>query len=227
LFANDVDLKVKLAQAVMDATRETVKIAVTCEPIIHTGRTGVQIMSPSEMSFFRFAGDGTKPMGRATTPIPVGKQFTIKGRVTFSDGNIDRPDFRITITPTKRSLDPPDIFPRIRVILPWEDDNTYHPGSPLKCVIDWDNAPPGNLGHRIQEVKIGNNVPTSFEFSVVFSWPNLVVESSLFTDIERLVVPLEAFRVRQYPLHARQYISFEAMTTPLTLSELEIREIEA
>lgn len=123
-------------------------------------------------------------------------------------------------------------YPRIVIIFPWEFSEKTE--GKYECHIDYFKGAIEEH-ERLQQVavvqpdisKISKNTPLEYAFFVTFCWPNLIVESSLFEeDKARLVVPLDSFRDRGYPLHLPQFIGFSSTNCHAMINEINIKEIQ-
>lgn len=126
-------------------------------------------------------------------------------------------------------------YPRIVIIFPWE----YSEQDPLKyeCHLNYFPDRDPDTHKRVQQVALvkkgdpaasSRETPYNFEFVVSFLWPNLVVESDVFEDDQpRVVVPVSNFQFRGYPIHLAQYIGFEAIHSDVSISDIEVKQIQA
>lgn len=223
LYQNNSDLRVKLGRYIFDALFNTIPIVLSWK----SRHRHNHIKSSSEFSFFS--------PEEIWSDRSVNPNFTIRYHVKITKVLAENnPDMRLIFSQESNALptNPHKGYPRIVIIFPWEfsekTENKY------ECHIDYFKA--ANEEHeRLQQVavgqpdisKIGKKTPLEYEFFVTFCWPNLIVESSLFEEgKERLVVPLDSFRDRGYPLHLRQFIGFSSTNSYATINNIVIKEIQ-
>lgn len=222
IYENIPDLRVKLGRHIFDAlyhTSPTVLSWKSRHPHNH-------VKSTAEISFFSAEEIWSD---RAVHP-----SFTIRYHVKIIKVLQERnPDMRLIFSHQANAL--PNTqqggYPRIVIIFPWEFSEKTE--SKYECHIDYFKGFSGDH-ERLQQVavaqpdisKISKTTPLTYDFFVTFCWPNLIVESSLFEEEkERLVVPLDSFRDRGYPLHLPQFIGFSSRNSHATIEKITIKEI--
>lgn len=222
LYESKADLRVKLGRYVFDALfrmKPSILSWKSRHPHIH-------IKSNSEIRFF--ATD------EVWSDRAIHNTFTIRYHVEISKVLQPRnPDMRLFLS-YEANTGPNNVqrgYPRIIIIFPWEYSEKTQ--TKFECHIDYMEGA-NQAAERLQQVavserdvsKISQSNPLVYDFFVTCSWPNLIVESSLFEEEkERLVVPLDSFRDRGYPLHLPQYIGFASITCHAIISKIEIKEI--
>lgn len=162
--------------------------------------------------------------------------FLVRYRVEIQNVLEKRfPDMRLFFSPEPNSGSSGSDdkgFPRITIIFPWE----YSEKSPNKyeCHIDYFPVADHAKGKRIQQVAVAEaetylidkDSPLIYDFSVSFSWPNLTVESSLFSPgKDRLVVALKAFQDEGYPTFMSQYIGFASTNSHALIGRIDVKRI--
>lgn len=211
IFSDENELKVKLGRFISDSLYKTREIVLPWNSQSKNNHT----KSLSEIEIFS--------PGELWSAFAVNSNFIINYHVKIHkilQGN-GNPDVRLYI-----SADPGG-YPRIVNIFPWESSeiNTEK----YECHIDYfPNADGG--GHlRLQQVSVSPkdiDKIRSFNVSISFCWPNLVLESTFFEDrINRLYVSLSNLRARGYPIHLSQYIGFESINSWVTIDDIKVKEI--
>jgi hypothetical protein len=221
LYTDETDLRVKLGKYVFDALYKTTSAVVSWK----SNHPHNHISSNSQINFFH--------QGEVWSDRAINNSFTIRYRIEISEVKVagKTPDIRLFFAPQPYSKsDQSGGYPRILVILPWERSEKTK--SEYECHIDYMKST--RSVDRLQQVAVGkprNEIitksnPLIYDCFVSFTWPNLIVESSLFKKgKERLVVPLERFRDEGYPLHLPQYIGFDSMNSDAIVNIIEIKEI--
>lgn len=222
IYKNNVDLRVKLGRHIFDALYRTTPAVLSWK----SGHPHNHVKSSSEISFFS--------REEIWSDKAVHPAFTIRYHVKITKVLDERnPDMRLIFSHEANAL-PDNIqrgYPRIVIIFPWEFSEKTE--TKYECHIDYfRNAMDDE--ERLQQVavvqpdisKISKTTPLSYEFFVTLCWPNLIVESSLFEeDKERLVVPLDSFRDRGFPLHLPQFIGFSSTNSYAVVDRIAIKEI--
>jgi len=223
IYKNKTDLRIKLGRYIFDSLYRTFPAVLSWK----SKHPHNHIKSNSEISFFS--------QGEIWSDKPVHPNFTIRYHVKIIKVlNEKNPDMRLIFSHESNSLPngQQQGYPRIVIIFPWEFSEKAE--GKYECHIDYFNGAM-EAHERLQQIavvqpdisKISNTTPLEYDFFVTFCWPNLIVESSLFEeDKARLVVPVDSFRERGYPLHLRQFIAFSSANCHATIKEINIREIQ-
>lgn len=211
IFHDENDLKVKLGRFISDSLHKTREVALSWTSKVKDNH----IKSSSEIEIFG--------PGEVWSASAVHSNFVINYHVTLHDVKQPgrNPDVRLYIS--DRQAD----YPRIVNIFPWEfseiDKQKY------ECHIDYFPSPSGQNHVRLQQVSVGPNdinLIKSFDVSISFCWPNLVLESTFFENkVDRLYVSLSELRNRGYPIHFAQYIGFESINSRVTIDNIRVKEI--
>lgn len=216
IFDDDNNLKVKLGKFISDSLYKTKEVALSwCS---HT--KGNHIKNPSEIDIFE--------EGPVWSNSAVNRNFVISYHIRIEKINKQNinPDVRLYFSNSLNG------YPRILCIFPWEfseiDKDKY------ECHIDYfrDHAQETGTDHsdvRLQQVSVGEkdfDRIKNFDVFVSFCWPNLVFESTFFEDkVNRLIVPIDEFQRRGYPVHLMQYIGFESKNSRVTIDNIRIKEV--
>ncbi len=222
IYDNETDLRVKLGKYIFDALYKTTSAVVSWK----SNHPHNHISSNSEIIFFN--------SGEVWSDRAINNSFAIRFHITIFKVVVEdrNPDMRLFFSHQAYSnFNQSGGYPRILIIFPWELSEKTK--TEYECHIDYQKNK-SQEAERLQQVAVGkpNTVsiskenPLSYDFFVSFSWPNLTVESSLFKkEKQRLVVSLEMFRDRGYPLHLPQYIGFDSINSHAIINKIEIKEI--
>ncbi|MGR3178830.1 MAG: hypothetical protein ACUZ8E_12315 [Candidatus Anammoxibacter sp.] len=211
LFSDENELKVKLGRHISDSLYKTREIPLPWDSQSKNNHT----KSLSEIEIFS--------PGELWSAFGVNSNFIINYHVKIHEvlkgsGN---PDIRLYI-----SADPGG-YPRIINIFPWESSEID--AEKYESHIDYFPNADGTGHLRLQQVSVGPkdiDKIRSFNVSISFCWPNLVLESTFFEDrINRLYVSLSNLRARGYPIHLSQYIGFESINSRVTIDDIKVKEI--
>ena len=222
IYEDETDLRVKLGKYVFDSLYKTTSAVVSWK----SNHPHNHIISNSEINFYH--------QGEVWSDRAINNSFTIRYQVeifeVLAEGN--NPDMRLFFSHQPYSnFDQSGGYPRILVIFPWEFSEKTQ--KEFECHIDYMKNNSGSA-ERLQQVAVAKPVienitksnPLVYDFFVSFTWPNLIVESSLFKKgKERLVVSLEMFRDRGYPLHLPQYLGFDSINSLAIVNKIEIKEM--
>lgn len=222
IYESKADLRVRLGRLVFDALFRTVPSILSWKSM----HPHIHVKSNSEIRFHH--------EGEVWSDKPIHNVFTLRYHVEISKVLVENnPDMRLFFShEANTALDnSQNGYPRIIIIFPWEYSEKT--ATQFECHIDYHESfhkSPERLQQvAVSERDISNINETnllSYDFFVTCSWPNLIVESSLFEEgKERLVVPLDSFRDRRYPLHLPQYVGFASINSHATISKIEIKEI--
>jgi hypothetical protein len=219
------DLKIKLGKSIFDALYPTKNQVLSW----HSNNAKNHVKSPTEI-IIQEEGDiwGHKSLGNSFM-IEYHASIT-EVRKHPQDPRRDKPDLRLLISPDAILDANNERSHRIVVIFPWEiselDAQRY------ECHIDVFPSP--SEKERLQQVDvcdkspfdINRDNPLNFRFFATFCWPNLVVESDLFDQPrDRLVVPLQGFLNRGFPVYSNQYVGFASPNSRVLITKIMIKEV--
>lgn len=216
LFEDDNDLKIQLGKFISDCLFKTQFKTV---PWLSTYAIN-QVKSSSQLEFYVPKETLTETPEFWTT-MPVHKNFIIKFDVCINNLHDDRnPDLRFFLATKIEG------YPRIGILIPWEHSE-INPEM-YECHIDlFKIKEPLEPGLRKQQVTVSKKettFPLKFHVFVSFIYPNLVVESSLFKIVDRLIVSINEFHDLQYPTHFSQYLGFRCAHR-VSISGISIKEV--
>jgi len=214
IFNNENDLKVKLGTFIFDSLYLTKTVSRSWISMVEDNH----IKSATEMEVFN--------KGEIWSDAGLNSNFILSFHVKIHnvlekhEKEHKNPDVRLFLSTTIGG------YPQITIIFPWElseIDNTKY-----ECHIDYSPSTT-QPGIRLQQVSVANrDIDKIKEFAVFlsFCWPNLVFESSFFEDkINRLMYPINGFRIKGYPVHLSQFVGFESINSRVSISNIKIKEV--
>jgi len=212
VFSNEDDLKIKLGQNLLDALYKSSESTMSWIPTNANG----QVRSASELIL---TGAGV-----IWSALPIHRTFVLNAEIEAKPKEIGGiPDFRIYLTTGMESLAKAK-YPLLMIICPWE----YREIDKLSIESHIDFFSTEKDGNRIVQAPVKKDdlfQNLSFRISLLFSYPNLVFESSLFEKVDRLCVSMEHLRLLGYPYQLNQHIGFESPNANVTIKKIRIKEV--
>jgi len=235
VFGDEDDLRIKLGRHISDSLFKTRQVALSWDSSCKANH----VKSSSEIAI--------AVPGRIWSSSAINSHFTVSYHVTINSQNGstgNNPDFRFYIS------NAPDAYPCILILCPWVSFDTeqrtyeshidYFTGTGEGCLTPENEQRYGPMPEdgrydgrcsrhfRLQQVSVAD--PDSkrkleYDVFVSFCWPNVVLESTLFKQTDRLCVSLSSLRGLGYPIHLSQHIGFEAPNNPVSIDNVRVKEV--
>ena len=220
IYSDKKDLKVKLGRFISDAMHRTEEITLSWfNPVEDASRNSprVHFHSPSQI---RLESESSQKPCAIWSTTCAHSNFVLGFHVNITKISHDsNPDIRTIFTTTIQN------YPQIISIHPWEYSEIN--SGMYECHIDYFFD--SNNHDRITQLPVTEKQCDrikDFDVFISFCIPNMVFEATCFEEgLDRLIVSMQDFSFRRYPLHMGQYIGFEVRDCKAIISDIFIKNV--